>query len=190
VLGVLPGIIGALQGAETVKLMLGLGEPLIGRLLLFDALAMSFRELTLRKDPACPLCGERPSITQLIDYESFCGLRPAAGPGSPANPREITARELAALRARGEDVLVVDVREPFEYEIARIPDAVLIPLGSLPARVGELDQQREIVLCCHTGRRGERALEFLEQAGFRRLKNLQGGVDAWSRDVDPSVIRY
>ena len=189
VLGVLPGIIGALQGAETVKLLLGLGESLIGRLLLFDALAMSFRELTLRKDPACPLCGERRSITQLIDYESFCGVSPAEAK-SGRDSREITARELAALRARGEDVVVVDVREPFEHEIARIPGAILIPLGSLPARIRELDGTREIVLYCHTGRRSARALEFLEQAGFRKLRNLQGGVDAWSRDVDPSVIRY
>jgi adenylyltransferase/sulfurtransferase len=187
VLGVLPGVIGVIQGIETIKLLLGTGEPLIGRLLLFDALAMRFRELKLRKDPECPLCGARPTITQLIDYEAFCGIAPSSdGEGM----REITAKELAERLARGEDLDVIDVREPHEYQIARIPGATLIPLNTLPARLGELDSSREIVLQCHHGQRSARALETLQRAGFRKLSNLRGGIDAWSRDVDPTVPRY
>ena len=190
VLGVLPGVIGVIQGVETLKLLLGVGESLIGRLLLFDALAMSFRELKLRKDPGCPLCGERRTITALIDYEEFCGIPAGERAEAAAGDREITARELAELRAAGSEVLLVDVREPHEYEIAHIPGSILIPLHGLPERLSELDSAREIVLHCHTGQRSMRALEFLQRAGFRRLKNLRGGIDAWSRDVDASVPRY
>ena len=188
VLGVLPGVIGLIQGVEILKLLLGLGEALIGRLLLFDALAMRFRELQLRKDPACPICGEQPTIRELIDYEAFCGLTPAPA-AADAELFEIGSRELAAALERGA-VTLVDVREPQEYEIAHIEGARLIPLGHLPERLAELDSSEEIVLHCHTGERSRRALEFLRQSGFRKLKNLRGGIDAWSREVDPEVPRY
>ncbi len=188
VLGVLPGVIGLIQGVETLKLILGRGETLIGRLLLFDALAMSFRELKLRKDPDCPLCGERRTVTALIDYEQFCGVAPEGA--ADAEEWEIGPQELKARRERGDELVVVDVREPHEAAIARLPGATLIPLNSLPERVSELDSSREIVLHCHHGQRSMRALEFLRQAGFRKLKNLHGGIDAWSREVDPSVPRY
>ena len=190
VLGVLPGVIGVLQGIEVIKQLLGLGEPLIGRLLMFDALALRFRELRLKKDPACPLCGKNPTIHELIDYESFCGLSPSEQANAAAEAWEISVREFEALRARGGDVLLIDVREPHEYRIARIEGAMLIPLGELPARVAELDSAREIVLHCHHGVRSLRALEFLRQSGFRKLKSLKGGIEAWSREVDPSVPRY
>jgi sulfur-carrier protein adenylyltransferase/sulfurtransferase len=190
VLGVLPGVIGVIQGIETIKLLLGIGESLIGRLLLFDALAMRFRELKLRKDPSCPLCGEKRTITELIDYQEFCGMAPSADREEYAHDLEIGAPELADLLGRDADVTLIDVREPNEYEIARIPGARLIPLNSLPERLGELDSSREIVLHCHHGQRSMRALEFLRQAGFRKLKNLRGGIDAWSKQVDPSVARY
>jgi adenylyltransferase/sulfurtransferase len=188
VLGVLPGVIGLIQGIEILKLLLGLGETLIGRLLLFDALAMRFREVRLEKDPACPICGEQPTIRELIDYETFCGLTPAPA-AADAELFEIGPGELAAALEGGE-VTLVDVREPHEYEIAHIEGARLIPLGRLPERLGELDSSEEIVLHCHTGERSLRALEFLRQSGFRKLKNLRGGIDAWSREVDPEVPRY
>jgi molybdopterin/thiamine biosynthesis adenylyltransferase/rhodanese-related sulfurtransferase/molybdopterin converting factor small subunit len=190
VLGVLPGVIGVLQGIETIKLVLGLGESMIGRLLLFDALALSFRELALRKDPDCPLCGSKPTITALVDYEAFCGLAPVEQAEAAARTVEISARELGQALGGADAPVLIDVREPSEWEIARIPGATLIPLNSLPARVSELDSGREIVLYCHHGQRSMRALEFLHQAGFRKLHNLRGGIDAWSKDVDPSVPRY
>jgi len=189
VLGVLPGVVGTLQAMEAIKLILGLGEPLIGRLMLFDALGMRFRELKLRKDPACPLCGERSTVTELVDYEQFCGL-PGAEQVAENAGLELSVRDLEARIARGDDFDLIDVREPQEFEIARLPGARLIPLGSLPARVSELDSSREIVLTCHTGQRSMRALEFLRGAGFRKLQNLRGGIAAWSREVDPSVPRY
>ena len=187
VLGVLPGVIGVLQGIETLKLLLGIGEPLIGRLLLFDALGMEFRELQLRKDPDCPLCGERRTITTLIDYEQFCGLPPA---NAPAAAGEIGARELQRLVESGAELMLLDVREPFEDAIARIPGAKLVPLGGLPSRIAELDRSKEIVIYCHHGVRSRRALEFLRTQGFERLRNLSGGIDAWSVEVDPRVPRY
>ena len=190
VLGVLPGVIGVIQGVETLKLLLGVGESLIGRLLLFDALALSFRELTLRKDPDCPLCGMHPTIQALVDYEAFCGLSPVEQAGAEADGWEISARELESRLANGEDTVLIDVREPHEWEIAHLPGATLIPLNTLPARLSELDTSREIVLHCHHGQRSMRALEFLRGSGFRKLKNLKGGIDAWSKDVDPSVPRY
>jgi adenylyltransferase/sulfurtransferase len=190
VLGVLPGVIGVIQGIETIKLILGVGETLIGRLLLFDALALRFRELKLRKDPNCPLCGKQRTITALIDYEQFCGLAPAGHGADDGAGWEIGARALAEKSERGEDFMLVDVREPHEYEIARIPGSTLIPLNSLPERLAELDSSREIVLHCHHGQRSMRALEFLRQSGYRKLKNLRGGIDSWSREVDPSVPRY
>jgi len=200
VLGVLPGVIGMIQAVETIKLLLGLGESLVGRLLLFDALAMSFRELTLRKDPDCPLCGERPTLTALVDYEAFCGFAPAPGGEagsageSPADPgpwiREIGARELAALRERDPDLVLVDVREPHEHAIGSIEGSTLIPLRSLPGRVSELDGRRTIVLYCHHGIRSLTALEMLRGSGFSRVQSLRGGIDAWSQEVDASVPRY
>jgi adenylyltransferase/sulfurtransferase len=188
VLGVLPGVIGLIQGVEILKLLLDLGETLIGRLLLFDALDMRFREVRLGKDPACPICGEQPTIRELIDYVALCGLTPALA-AADAELFEIGPRELAAALERGE-VTLIDVREPHEYEITHIEGARLIPLGRLPERLGELDSSEEIVLHCHYGERSMRALEFLRQSGFRKLKNLRGGIDAWSREVDPKVPRY
>jgi adenylyltransferase/sulfurtransferase len=186
VLGVLPGVIGLIQGVEILKLLLDLGETLIGRLLLFDALAMRFREVRLEKDPACPICGDQPTIRELIGYETFCGLTKEP---DDAELFEIGPRELAAALEHGETTLI-DVREPHEFEIAHIEGASLIPLGCLPERLGELDSSEEIVLHCHTGERSRRALELLRQSGFRKLKNLRGGIDAWSREVDPEVPRY
>jgi adenylyltransferase/sulfurtransferase len=188
VLGVLPGVIGAVQAAETLKLLLGAGEPLIGRLLLFDALAMRFRELALRKDPDCPLCGERPTITGPVDVEAFCGIDPAkeqALRGWDIDPARLRERIEA-----GEDLTLVDVREPHEWQIARLERAVLMPLHSLPQRLNELDSSRTVILYCHHGVRSLRALEFLRQMGFRKLLHLRGGLDAWAREVDPRMPRY
>jgi adenylyltransferase/sulfurtransferase len=188
VLGVLPGIIGTIQATETIKLIIGQGEPLIGRLLLYDALEMSFRELKLRKNLACPICGEHPTMTELIDYEAFCGITPEQNLGKEW---EITPRELAAkLRDNGKDLMILDVREPHEWEIVHFPNARLIPRGDLPERIHELDTADEIVVHCKTGVRSAQALSFLRQAGFRKVKNLRGGIDAWARDIDPSMPRY
>jgi len=186
VLGVLPGVIGVVQAIETLKLILETGESLIGRLLLFDALSLRFRELTMQKDPECPLCGPHPTITGLVDYEAFCGIEPAPA----VDGWEIGARELRERIARGEDLLLIDVREPNEFAIARIEGATLIPLNTIPDRMHQLDSSREIVLHCHRGVRSMRALELLRRAGFQKLKSLRGGIEAWSRDVDPSVPRY
>ena len=185
VLGVLPGVIGCIQATETIKLLLGAGETLVGRLLLYYALEMSFRELRLRKDPACPLCGERPSIRELVDYDELCGTKPV-GPQSTG----ISARELADLLAHGDNLLLVDVREPHELAIARLPGALHLPLGQVPVRAHELPKDRTIVLACHRGLRSMRALELLRERGFTRLLNLSGGIDEWSREVDKSVPRY
>ena len=188
VLGVLPGVIGVIQGIEAIKLVLGLGDPLIGRLLLFDALAMRFRELALRKDPDCPLCGRAPSITALIDYDEFCGAG-AAQAGEEMSD-EIGATELKRRLDRGEAIALLDVREPHEFAIARIDGATLIPLRSLRARLGELEREREIVVLCHHGQRSMRALEFMRGSGFGKIKSLHGGIDAWSREVDADIPRY
>jgi adenylyltransferase/sulfurtransferase len=189
VLGVLPGLIGTIQGIECLKLLLGMGETLIGRLLVFDALGMRFRELTLKKDPACPLCGRNPTIHELVDYESFCGLTAGASSGH-AQGLEITVRELSERMERGERPLLLDVREPHEHRIARIEGAVLIPLRALPERLAELDRAREIVVLCHRGNRSLKALEILRPAGFANALSLKGGIEAWSREVDASVPRY
>ena len=188
VLGVLPGVIGMIQAVETVKRLLGIGEPLIGRLLVFDALAMTFRELKLRKDPACPLCGEHPTITELQDYDELCGV--ASPAAEPAVGLEIAALEAAELMARPGGVTLLDVREPHEHQIARLPGAVLIPLGSLPARLAEIDSSRPLVVYCHHGLRSLHAVELLRGSGFARALSLRGGIDAWSREVDPGVPRY
>ena len=189
VLGVLPGIVGSIQAAETLKLIIGVGEPLVGRLLLFDALAMRFRELKLRKNPDCPLCGTRPTITKLIDYAEFCGIRGEEAPTPQTSVPEITPRDLKARLDRGDDLYILDVREPHEYQICNL-GGHLIPLGDLSKRVSELDSSREIVAHCRSGKRSAEAVEFLQRAGFRKVLNLKGGILAWSDDVDPSVPKY
>jgi adenylyltransferase/sulfurtransferase len=190
VLGVLPGIIGAIQASETIKIILGAADILVNRLLFFDAWAMKFRELKLRKDPDCSVCGENPSIKELIDYEEFCGLSPAQQATEP-QPEEITATELKARLDRGDDIQIIDVREPHEYEIARIPGTKLIPLGQVVNRMNEIDPARETVCHCKAGVRSAKAIEALKRAAFPgRLINLKGGITAWSNDVDPSVPKY
>ncbi len=189
VLGVLPGIVGSLQAMETIKLILGIGEPLAGRLLRFDALPMTFKEYRLRKNPACPICGEHRTINELIDYEEFCGIRGEEVVPVTTGIPEITPRELKARLDRGDDLFILDVREPHEYQICNI-NGHLIPLGELPGRVSELDSSREIVAHCRSGKRSADAVEFLRQSGFRKIWNLKGGILAWSDEVDPSVPKY
>jgi len=188
VLGVLPGIVGSIQAMETIKLILGKGQPLVGRLLLFDALMMKFRELKLRKNPDCPVCGEKRTITELIDYQEFCGIRGEEAAPTVSVP-EITPRELKARLDRGDDIYILDVREPHEYQICQI-GGNLISLGDLPRRVNELDSSREIVAHCRSGKRSADAVAFLRQAGFRKIWNLKGGILAWSDEVDPRVPKY
>ena len=189
VLGVLPGIIGAIQAMETLKLILGKGQPLVGRLLLFNALAMRFRELKLQKNPECPICGEKRTITSLIDYAEFCGVRGEGAPVAATTVPEITPRELKSRLDRGDDLFVLDVREPHEFQICNL-GGYLIPLGEIPKRVNELDSSREIVAHCRSGKRSAEAVEFLRKAGFRKIWNLKGGILAWSDEVDPSVPKY
>jgi sulfur-carrier protein adenylyltransferase/sulfurtransferase len=189
VLGVLPGIVGALQAAEAIKLILAKGDPLVGRLLLFDALAMRFRELKLRKNPECPACGDHPSVTKLIDYAEFCGIRGEEAPARQTNVPEITPRELKARLDRGDDLFILDVREPHEYQICNL-GGHLIPLGDLPKRVSELDSSREIIAHCRSGKRSAEAAQFLQKAGFRKVLNLKGGILAWSDEVDSTVPKY
>ncbi|HWT02229.1 MAG TPA: molybdopterin-synthase adenylyltransferase MoeB [Pyrinomonadaceae bacterium] len=192
VLGVLPGIVGAIQANETIKLILGSEGTLINRLLLFDAWRMRFRELKLRKDPACPVCGENATIRELIDYEEFCGLRPPAQEVKEERKlEEITAAELKARLDRGDDLQVIDVREQNEYEIARLPGTKLIPLGQVTSRMSEIDPARETIVHCKGGVRSAKAIEALTEAGFKgKLVNLKGGIAAWSDEVDPSVPKY
>jgi sulfur-carrier protein adenylyltransferase/sulfurtransferase len=189
VLGVLPGIVGAIQAMETIKLILGTGEPLVGRLLLFDALSMRFRELKLHKNPACPVCGPNRTITKLIDYEEFCGIRGEEAPAVTNGIAEITAREVKARLDHGEDLFILDVREPHEYQICNLKGK-LIPLGELPRRVHELDSSREMIVHCRSGKRSADAIQFLQKAGFKKLWNLKGGVLAWADEVDPSMPKY
>ncbi|MBI4227950.1 MAG: molybdopterin-synthase adenylyltransferase MoeB [Candidatus Omnitrophica bacterium] len=189
VLGILPGIIGLIQTTEIIKLILGAGEPLIGRLLLFNALTMKFRELKLRKNPACPICGPTPTITSLIDYNEFCGVRPQAEAPAGAGEWEITPQELKTKLGNG-GVKLVDVREPHEYDICHLPNAKLVPLSEILSRVAELDSSDELVVYCHHGMRSRDAVEFLKGAGFRKIKSLRGGIDAWAAAVDPSLPRY
>jgi sulfur-carrier protein adenylyltransferase/sulfurtransferase len=189
VLGVLPGIVGSIQAAETLKLILGAGDSLVGRLLLFDALAMKFRELKLRKNPECPACGDHPTIKKLIDYEEFCGIRGEEAPAMASTVPEITPKELKARLDRGDDLFILDVREPHEYQICNI-GGKLIPLGEISRRAHELDSSREIVVHCRSGKRSAEAAEFLRGVGFRKLLNLKGGILAWSDDVDPTVAKY
>jgi len=189
VLGVLPGIVGTIQATETVKLILGVGKPLIGRLLLFDALEMKFRELKLRKNPDCPICGDHPTIHELIDYEAFCGVAPQNHNGEDQSAFDISVVELKRRLDNGDDVFVLDVREPHEYEIVNL-GGHMIPLNDLPERVHELDSSRDIVVHCHHGPRSARAVGFLRQMGFKKVKNLAGGIDQWAVRVDPSLPRY
>nr|MDQ2938413.1 rhodanese-like domain-containing protein [Acidobacteriota bacterium] len=180
----------AIQANETIKIILGAEDILVNRLVLFDAWQMKFRELKLRKDPKCPICGDNPSIKELIDYEEFCGLR-AQPQVESKTLEEITARELKQRTDRGQDVQIIDVREPFEYEIARIPGTTLIPLGQVVARMNEIDPSRETVMHCKAGVRSAKAIQALKQAGFRgHLINLKGGITAWSDEVDPTVPKY
>ncbi len=187
VLGVLPGLIGCIQASEAIKLILGKGEPLIGRFLLLDAMQMRWRELKLRKDPACPACGEHPTIRTLIDYHQFCGVHPEPATNGEA---DITAPELAERLRRGERIHLLDVRTPEEWAICRLGGAQLIPIAELPDRLSEVDTTDEIVAYCKTGVRSSRAVSLFQQAGIRRVKNLAGGITAWSEQVDPSVPRY
>ncbi len=190
VLGILPGLIGCIQATEAIKLILGRGSPLIGRLLLYDALQMSFQEYAIRRNPGCPLCGERPTITELIDYEQFCGLGQKTPPANGAVENTITVEELHLRLQRGEEVFVLDVRNPPEVQICRLPGSVLIPLAELVERMGELDRQREMVVHCKSGARSARAVQLLQEHGFTKLKNLQGGILAWAERIEPGMPRY
>jgi molybdopterin/thiamine biosynthesis adenylyltransferase/rhodanese-related sulfurtransferase/molybdopterin converting factor small subunit len=187
VLGVLPGIIGSIQALETIKLIIGAGDSLVGRLVLFDALKLRFRELKLRKDPSCPICGENPTIHELIDYEAFCGIGAAPAYQGP----EVLVEALREEREeKGDELILIDVREPHEWEIAHIEGAQLIPLGQLPDRLGELDGHAEIVTYCHKGARSMKALEILRGAGFGKVRSLAGGIDAWAERVERGMARY
>jgi len=192
VLGVLPGIIGVIQATESIKLVTGIGEPLIGRFLIYDALKMKFRELKLKKDPECPVCGPNPTVTKLIDYDQFCGIAPAAteNAGGTVSDWEITPVELKKKLDAGETPLILDVREPNEYQINRIPGSTLIPLGELPRRYQELPRDREIVAQCKMGGRSAKAMDFLKTVGFTNVKNLKGGILEWIDKVDPSQPKY
>jgi len=191
VLGVLPGILGVMQSIEAVKLICGIGKPLIGRLVHFDALNMAFREFKVRKDPKCPICSENPTVTELIDYDQFCGI-PQAQAEEEAEPPvpEISVEDLKAKQDRGDKFVLLDVREPFEYDIAKIPGSQLIPLGELPSRMSELDSEDEIVIHCKMGPRSAKAVRTLQKAGFAKLYNVDGGILAWADRVDPSVPKY
>jgi sulfur-carrier protein adenylyltransferase/sulfurtransferase len=192
VLGILPGAIGTIQATETVKLILGIGEPLIGRLLLYDALGMSFKEMKLRKDPNCPVCGENPTVTELIDYQEFCGIPQAQQAEDVDELPEIGVQDLKEKLEAGERVAVLDVREPHEYEVANLEaqGAKLIPLGELPERLAELNQNDEIAVHCKTGGRSARAVKILQNAGFGNVYNVEGGITAWSEEIDPSIPKY
>jgi adenylyltransferase/sulfurtransferase len=189
VLGVLPGIIGCIQATEILKLVIGKGTSLVGRLLLVNALDMNFKELKLRRDPQCPICGEHPTIKKLIDYEQFCGIAPE--PENSGNPDEVTVQDMKkALDNPGLGIKVVDVREPDEYEIARIAGVSLLPLSELQSRFSELDPNRKYYLHCKAGVRSMKALTFLRQQGFKHLKSVKGGITAWSEEIDRTVPRY
>ena len=196
VLGVLPGVIGVIQATEAIKLITGIGEPLIGRFLIYDALRMKFRELKLRKDPECPVCGTHPTVTKLIDYEEFCGLRPAvtdealAKATASSSATEISAVELKQRLDRGDKLRIIDVREPNEYQINRIPGSELIPLGEVPRRYAELDPIEEIVVHCKMGGRSAKAADYLRSVGFTRVLNLKGGILDWIDKVDPGQPKY
>jgi adenylyltransferase/sulfurtransferase len=194
VLGILPGLIGCIQATEAVKLILGKGSPMVGRLLLYDALEMKFQEFKVRRNPKCPACGDHPSITKLIDYEQFCGVRgqeaPAPAAAGASDLAEVTAEELKRRLDRGEDLFILDVRNPPEFQICRIPGSTLLPLPELAQRFRELDPGREMVVHCKSGMRSAKAIELLRQHGFTKLKNLKGGILAWADKVDPGMPKY
>ncbi|MGD1061792.1 MAG: molybdopterin-synthase adenylyltransferase MoeB [Terracidiphilus sp.] len=204
VLGILPGLVGIIQATEVIKLILGKGDPLVGRLLLVDALSMRFRELKLKKNPECPVCGAHPTVTALIDYQEFCGVaayQQFCGIAPEANPKagqettlkngipQMTVQELKVRRDRGEDLFVLDVREPYEYQIANI-GGTLIPQNEVPLRLAEIDRNREIVVQCRSGGRSQRIAEFLAQQGYANVKNLAGGILAWADAIDPKIMKY
>ncbi len=194
VLGVLPGLLGTIQAAETIKLVLGAGEPLVGRLLLVDALGMRFRELKVRKNPDCAVCGPRPTVSRLIDYEAFCGGSPAPASGivppMHGHVEEISVEDLKQLRDRGEAIVLVDVREAREWAISDLPDSVKIPLGTLPESLDKLSRDDDIVVYCRSGARSGNAVQFLMQQGFEKVRNLAGGINRWAQRIDPSLPRY
>jgi adenylyltransferase/sulfurtransferase len=195
VLGILPGLIGIIQATEVIKLILGKGEALVGRLLLVDALSMRFRELKLKKNPECPVCGAHPTVTSLIDYQQFCGIVPEASPEAGQETTlkngipQMTVQELKVRRDRGDDLFVLDVREPYEYQIANI-GGTLIPQNEVPQRLAEIDRNREIVVQCRSGGRSQRIAEFLAQQGYANVKNLAGGILAWADAIDPKITKY
>lgn len=193
VLGVLPGVIGTIQATETLKLILGGGSALIGRLLLYDAWNMRFRELKLRRDPACPVCGDRPTVRELIDYDQFCGVAPAAAASPLAAEHEVTVHQLKAKLDSGQPVYVLDVREPNEFQICRIPGSVLIPLAQLPNRLSELpgpSDERDVIVHCKMGGRSAKAVKLLHEQGFTRARNLKGGILSWIDSIDPALPKY
>ncbi len=190
VLGILPGVIGLIQATETVKLILGVGESLVGRLLLYDALSMRFRELKLRKNKECPVCGDHPTITRLIDYQEFCGVNVQPATAAPVVATETDVQELKQKLDRRDNFLLLDVREPHEVQIGKIPGSKLIPLGDLEKRMSELDPAQETIVHCKSGGRSSKAVESLRKAGFTNVKNLSGGILAWSEKIDPSVPKY
>ena len=195
VLGILPGTIGLIQATETVKLILGIGEPLVGRLLLYDALGMRFRELKLRKNPECPICGDRRTITKLIDYHQFCGVPQHVPQEAPKQETQVTEGEIEVTEVkekldRGDKFVLIDVREPHEHQICNIPAAKLIPLGEVGRRLDELDPEADIVIHCKSGMRSARACGILKAAGFKHVRNMKGGILAWSDQVDRSVPKY
>jgi adenylyltransferase/sulfurtransferase len=188
VLGILPGLVGVIQATETIKLILGQGDPLIGRLLLVDALGMKFRELKLRKSPDCPVCGNNPTVRELIDYNEFCGVRGEEAPVATDVPT-VTVEELKQQLDSKKDLFILDVREPHEYQICNL-NGYLIPLGDLPKRVHELDSSRDIVAHCRSGVRSGKAVAFLRQAGFKKVRNLTGGILEWADKIDPKMPKY
>ncbi len=191
VLGVLPGIIGVIQATEAIKLILGAGEPLVGRFLIYDALRMKFRELKLRRDPECPVCGDHPTVKTLIDYEQFCGLKPAAGVAAPSEAVPVTTvEELKARLDRGDDLVVLDVREYHEIDIVRIEGSTVIPLGELASRYEELDRTRDLVVQCKVGGRSAKAVTLLREKGFDKAVNLTGGILAWVDRIEPHKSKY
>jgi adenylyltransferase/sulfurtransferase len=192
VLGILPGLLGVIQATETIKLVLGSGDSLVGRLLLVDALSMRFRELKLRKNPNCVVCGPNPTVTRLIDYEQFCGIpqEAAIAAASASGIPEISVQDFKAMRDRGDDFVLVDVREPHEFAICAFPESVKIPLGTLPQNLNRLSTADEIVVHCKMGGRSAKAVQFLRDAGFRKVRNLAGGIDRWAQQIDPKMPRY
>jgi sulfur-carrier protein adenylyltransferase/sulfurtransferase len=190
VLGILPGMIGIVQATEAVKIILGQGTTLKNRLLLYDALGMRFRELKLKRDPACPVCGDHPTVTKLIDYQEFCGIHPPAAMPTPSSADVVDAVQLKEKLNRGDQFTLIDVREPHEFQICRIPGSTLIPLGQLPNRLSELDPNADIVVHCKSGARSQKAVDLLKQHGFKNARNMTGGILAWSDKVDPTVPKY